>query len=126
MRYFELDALRAIAIIMMVVFHLLWDLNYFGFTNAEMYFGFWGIWQKITAGLFLLLVGIVLNISWNRRKNALHFLKRGIVIFCGGLLITAFTLIAFPEQFIYFGVLHLIGVSIILAMPECRHQRHYK
>lgn len=118
-RFWELDFLRGIAIIMMVIFHLLWDLNYFNFLEISLYTGFWGYFQKATAGLFLFLVGVVLTISYNRRKenSVQKFLKRGLLVFGAGLILTIFTLIAFPEQFIYFGILHLIGVSIILSIP---------
>jgi uncharacterized membrane protein len=42
---------------------------------------------------------------------------RGIKIFSWGLLITIATLLFLERGFIYFGVLHFIGVSIILAYP---------
>lgn len=118
-RFWEIDALRGIAIIMMVVFHFLWDLNRFNFVELSLYTGFWGIFQKTTAGLFLLLVGMAATISYN--KNAGEYsrkaVKRAATIFGGGILLTVFTLVAFPEQFIYFGILHLIGVSVLLSTP---------
>ena len=121
-RFWELDSLRGIALIFMVIFHFTWNLNYFDFVQVSMYSGFWGIFQKITAGLFILLVGVVLTINYNRnKKNYLQkFLKRGTTIFAGGLLLTVFTFIFLREQFIYFGILHFIGVSIILSIPFIR------
>ena len=68
-RFWELDTLRGIAIIMMVLFHFLWNLNYFGFVEVSLYSGVWGLFQKATAGLFLLLVGTVLTINYNRYKE---------------------------------------------------------
>lgn len=118
-RFWELDFLRGIAIIMMVIFHLLWDLNYFNFIEISLFTGNWAYFQRITAGLFLFVAGIVLTVSYNRHKEIFveKFLKRGLLIFGAGLVITALTLIAIPKQFIYFGILHLIGVSVILSIP---------
>ena len=45
------------------------------------------------------------------------YLKRGLKIFSLGLLITFATWIFIPQEFIIFGVLHFIGISIILAYP---------
>src|SRR3989338_11188790 len=120
-RFWELDFLRGIAVVMMIVFHFLWDLNYFGIIQQPLYVGFWGIFQKITAISFLLLVGICLTISHNNAIAGkigyrMKFLKRGARIFGLGLLITLMTFIFVPQGTIIFGVLHLIGISIILSI----------
>ena len=120
-RFWELDVLRGIAVVMMIVFHFLWDLNYFGIIQQPLYVGFWGIFQKITAISFLLLVGICLTISYNNAvaekiDYKMKFLKRGARIFGLGLLITLMTFIFVPQGTIIFGVLHLIGISIILSI----------
>lgn len=118
-RFWEIDFFRGVAICMMVLFHFLWDLNYFGFLQGDIYSGFWGLFQKATMSLFLLVAGVVLAIS--RQNNPAAYttksLGRGATVFSLGLLITAFTLIFFPGQFIYFGILHLIGASIVLSVP---------
>ncbi|MBI2530044.1 MAG: DUF1624 domain-containing protein [Candidatus Diapherotrites archaeon] len=120
-RFWELDFLRGIAVVMMIVFHFLWDLNYFGIIQQPLYVGFWGLFQKITAISFLLLVGICLTISHNNAVAEkigykMKFLKRGARIFGLGLLITLMTFIFVPQGTIIFGVLHLIGASIILSI----------
>jgi len=104
---------------MMVLFHFLWDLNYFNLINIQLYEGFWGLFQKATALLFLLLVGALIAINKSNGKlETLHdFLKRGIFIFSWGLLLTIISYVLYPKGFIYFGILHLIGVSIILSTP---------
>jgi len=120
-RFFELDFLRGIAIIMMIIFHFLWDLNYFKITNFTLYAGFFGLFQRITASLFIFLVGICLTISYERALASkedykFHFLRRGLKVLGYGLLITIFTSFVFPDSFIYFGILHFIGLSIILSI----------
>jgi len=118
MRFWEIDFSRGIAIILMVIFHFLWDLNYFEFTNFKLYSGAIGVFQKTIPLLFLLVVGISLTINYNRNKqNYLSkFIKQGALVFGAGLLITIFTLLVFPKQPVLFGILHLIGTSIILSI----------
>lgn len=118
-RFWEIDFARGLAVAMMVIFHFVWDLNYFGFVQGDIYSGFWGMFQKATVTIFLLVVGITLAISYQKYKQYywLHSIKRGATVFGFGFLITALTFIFFREKFIYFGILHLIGVSIVLSIP---------
>lgn len=123
-RYWEIDTLRGVAIIMMVIFHLMWDLVSFAITpDVVLYAGFWKYFQRTTAITFLLLVGISLTVSYRRAKaqqpGAVLFPKffwRGLRIFGVGM---GFTLIAWATGFgyVHFGILHLIGTAIILAYP---------
>ncbi len=123
-RLWEIDFLRGIAIVMMIAFHILYDFNYFGIYKLSLYSGFFLIFASLSASIFILLVGISLTLSYSRAKKAmtkkqlqLKFLKRGLKIFGLGLLITLVSRIYLDEGFIVFGVLHCIGLSIILAYP---------
>lgn len=114
----EIDFLRGSAILMMALFHFLWDLNYFNIIKVGLYSGFWGLFQITTASLFLVLVGVMLAVNSHRKVNfRADFLQKGASAFACGLAITAATLVFFPRQFIYFGIMHLIGVSIVLSIP---------
>jgi uncharacterized membrane protein len=121
-RYPEIDIARGIAIVMMIIFHTLFDLNFFGIATVNVSFGFWRYFAYATASLFLLIVGISLTIS--RARAATHltvpglfrkFLLRGAGILCCGLLVTVATWWYLREGFIIFGILHLIGVSLMIA-----------
>ena len=123
-RFWEIDFLRGIAIIMMIVFHGLYDLNYFNVYKINLHSGHLLLYLYSIATLFLLLVGISLALGFSKshkrmgqRQLQLKFLKRGLGIFALGLLITAATWLYLQEGFIVFGVLHCIGVCIILAYP---------
>lgn len=124
-RWWEIDAARGVAIIMMATFHLMWDLWYFGvLPNITLYAGFWKYFQRTTAITFLVLVGVSLTVSYRRaRRQAktgtpvfFRFLWRGLRILG---LATALSLIVWGAGlgYIHFGVLHLIGVAVILAYP---------
>ncbi|MBX3015297.1 MAG: DUF1624 domain-containing protein [Caldilineaceae bacterium] len=129
-RYWEIDTLRGVAIIMMVIFHLMWDLVAFRIMpDVILYAGFWKYFQRTTAISFLLLVGVSLTVSY-RRANAKRpagealfpkFFWRGLRIFGIGM---GFTLFAWATSFGYvqFGILHLIGSAIILTYPLLRYR----
>lgn len=109
--------MRGIAIITMVVFHIVFDLQYFGVFEVNVNDLFWIIFRDSIFSSFFLLVGISLTLSYSKNRPFTHFLLRGIKIFCWGLLITLATLLFIDQGFIYFGVLHFIGVSIIISYP---------
>ncbi len=121
-RYREIDLVRGIAILMMVLFHTLFDISFFGIYPVDVSHGFWRYFAFATASLFLVVVGISLTISRSRIppqvspfQVSLKFLKRGVFIFLLGLLITLCTWLYLHEGFIVFGILHIIGVSVILS-----------
>jgi len=123
-RFWEIDFLRGLAIIMMIIYHFLYDLNYFGNYNFDLSSGFWLYFARTTATIFILLVGISLTLSFSRTKIQkpkinlyLKYLKRGLKIFSWGLIVTLMTWIFLREEFVIFGILHFIGISIILAYP---------
>ncbi len=124
-RFWEIDFLRGIAIIMMVLYHLLYNLHYFAHYNVNVYSGFWMYFARVTATTFIFLVGVSLSISFSRAKkiskdrNTLFtkYLRRGLKVFSWGLIITLVTRIFLGKAFVIFGILHLIGISIILAYP---------
>lgn len=121
-RFWEIDALRGMAIIMMVVFHLLYDLDYLGIASIAVHNGFWRAFALLTASIFVFLVGISLAISHARARQRLEgsalyrkYLRRGSGLFLLGMLITGVTYLFLGDRFVVFGILHLIGLSVILA-----------
>ncbi|HLD88958.1 MAG TPA: heparan-alpha-glucosaminide N-acetyltransferase [Candidatus Nanoarchaeia archaeon] len=119
-RFWEIDFLRGIAIVMMIIFHLMFDLAYFGSYSINVSSGFWLYFARATALMFIFLVGISLALSFskagNLRKWRIKNLKRGLVVFFFGLIITLITWLFLREEFIIFGILHFIGISIIISM----------
>jgi uncharacterized membrane protein len=128
-RFWEIDTLRGVAIVMMVIYHLLFDLYYFGIFPVQINTLLLWIFARSTAFLFLMVVGISLTLSYNRasikqtlpldenRSLFWKYFKRGLKIFSLGLLITLGTWFFIPNNFIVFGVLHFIGLAIILEYP---------
>lgn len=103
-----IDFIRGLAVINMVLYHLLYDLVYiFGvsigwFTLSKVYY-----WQQAIVITFVFISGISCSFS---KQN----IKRGIEIFFCALILSLVTYIALPREFIAFGILHFLGISIIL------------
>ena len=126
-RFWEIDFLRGIAIIMMIIFHFLYDLNFFNFVSIDLFNIPMIFYVYTTASIFLVLVGVSLTLSYSKAKkiltkNQLHikFIRRGIFIFSLGIIITIVSWFYLKQGFIIFGVLHCIGVSIIVSYPLIR------
>jgi uncharacterized membrane protein len=120
-RFWEVDAARGVAIIMMVVYHSTYDLDTLGGYDIQSTTGSWAHFADVTAGLFLFLVGVSLTIS--RARTSLtgwrlfgKYLARGLRILAYGVVLTI-VFLALGMGVVVFGILHLIGISIILAYP---------
>jgi uncharacterized membrane protein len=129
-RFWEVDLLRGVAIVLMVLYHLVFDLNYFAVYEVEISSGFWLAVARLTASLFLLLVGLSLTLSHSRARLLgqedrfrLRLLKRSAWILGLALGVTLVTCLFIGKGFIVFGVLHLIGLSLLLAYPVLRLKR---
>lgn len=106
-RIWEIDLLRAVAIILMVIFHTVFDLNEFAGVDIDYLSGFWYWEGKISALTFIFLAGISSGFSKNTTK-------RGIKVLAFAMTITLVTFIFYREQYIRFGILHFLGVGMIL------------
>ena len=111
MRYKLLDEIRGFWIINMVVYHAVWDFVYlYGIEVAWFDGTFRDIWRIMIRLGFITLSGY----CWQMGKKQL---TRGIIVFAGGLIVSAVTLIVTPESRIIFGVLTFLGSAMILLVP---------
>lgn len=121
-RYWEIDLLRAVAVLAMITYHTLFDLNFLGVAEVNLFSPPLQIMAKLTAVTFFILVGVSLNISYSRSKTHSttltlrnKYITRGTKLFLWGMIISIITLILYGSMPILFGVLHFIGVSVILG-----------
>ena len=128
-RFWEVDFLRGLAIILMVLFHSVYDLDYFDVYDIDLSSGVWFYLARFTTSLFLLLVGVSLFLSYSRTRLLgeedrfrFRLLKRSIWILILAMGITLVTYFSIGKGFIVFGVLHFIGISLLLAYPFLRLQ----
>lgn len=103
-----LDEVRGFAIICMVVYHALFMLEEFYSINVPVFFDDWFyiVWA-IFAGSFIFISGIVCRYSRNN-------IKRGAQCFLLGMVVTFVTAVAEPSVAIKFGILHFLGICMIL------------
>jgi Predicted membrane protein len=111
-RYHLIDLFRGVLIIAMIVYHFLFDLVYIFGVNIAWFNGTAAsVIRTVGAGGLILIAGISCNFSQSN-------LKRGVKIFLYGMALTISTLaleLFGLRLFIWFGVLHLIGVGGILV-----------
>ena len=112
-RIWEIDALRGLLIPGMILIHLIYDVvDLYGFVYWP-YPEWYSLFKNNYGALFVALSG--LSVTLGRRS-----LRRGITVFAGGMCCTVVTVgmywihMAGRGIIIYFGVLHCLGVCMML------------
>jgi len=119
-RIWEIDFLRGLAIILMVGYHLLFDLG--EFRGIKRFLGFstdlssavWTAAQYFFAGLFVVLSGISSTLSRNNVRRGLRLLAVALALTLGTYLIAVWLHFFDPADTIIFGILHCLAVSMLL------------
>jgi len=117
----SIDVYRGLAIIAMAAYHGTWDLNYYRL--IEVGIGVDAVWFTIQRSIltaFLLLVGAGLWLAHRDGIDWRRFWKREAILVVAALGVSAVTWFQFGEYFAYFGVLHAIALSSLLALPLIR------
>lgn len=102
----EVDLLRVAALILMVLYHFIYDLDAFTHASVNSQTLPWMLVGKSAAFLFIFLSGICSNLS----RHPLH---NSITLLLWAFLITFITYIALRETFVRFGILHFLGCMLL-------------
>lgn len=126
-RAFELDALRGLAVIMMILHHFIYDLRYLldldVFAFQEQWW-FDALLRPVFLFVFLVVSGICSTFS---RSNARRGLRMTLAALLFTLATTAVWLITGMELAIFFNILHLLALgTLIYAGLEKFCGRHQK
>ena len=107
-RHGEIDVLRAVAIVLMVLFHLVYDLKTFAGVSIDYQSPLWFCIGKVSALLFIFISGLSSGFSRSPFRRGLK------VLFCG-MGITVVTYLFMKDEYVRFGILHFLGVTMILS-----------
>ena len=115
-RLFALDALRVFAIVMMIVYHFIYDLKYFGYVDWNTPNGQnFQYWRTAIVFGFVFAMGLSMGIAHGRERKLRAFsIRLGQILACA-LLITLVSFFMFPESWIYFGILHFMWLASLLT-----------
>jgi uncharacterized membrane protein len=112
-RIWEIDFLRGLSIILVIGYHLLYDLG--AYVGIQRFLGWstnlstvaWTVAQHFFAGLFIVLSGTSSTLT---RSNT----RRGLKLLVVSIAVTAVTYVFDPPSAIWFGILQLLAVSILI------------
>jgi uncharacterized membrane protein len=115
------DALRGFAVAQMIVYHFIYDLDYFGWVDLVMTRDQpWLGWRTAIVTQFLLLVGVSLVLRTSFKPSGSDFWKRWAQVAAAALLVSLGSWFVFGPRFIYFGILHFIAAALLIARPAVR------
>ncbi|HSV51550.1 MAG TPA: heparan-alpha-glucosaminide N-acetyltransferase [Burkholderiaceae bacterium] len=125
-RFDRIDALRALAMAWMTLFHFCYDLNYFGYwKQAFLTDPFW-TWQRTgIVSLFLFCAGLGQAVAVHQGQSWPRFWKRWAQVAGAALLVSLGSALMFPRTFIYFGVLHGIAVMLLIVRLTAAWDRRW-
>ncbi len=122
-RYWEIDLLRGLAILGMVIYHFFFDLYFLGNASPDPFSLPLIILARLTAATFLFLVGFSFSLSQQNYLSAdfhlffRYVLIRASKIFLAASLVTFVTYFISPFFTVRFGILHLISFSLLILLP---------
>lgn len=114
-RYYALDVLRGLSILLMVAYHFGYDLVLYGLLPQNVLFNpLLDFLQVVFASVFVAISGASSTFSHSN-------LRRGVkILLCAGLvtlvtcLVALVTCLVAPAERILFGILHFLGVAALL------------
>ncbi len=116
-RNYTLDIIRTLAIVLMVIFHFIYDLTLFEIVDWNIPDGpGWRQFRWVIISLFFLALGISLVFAYQAKFRMKKFLIRILKIGLGALAISIGSYYFVNENWIFFGVLHFIALSSIIAV----------
>jgi uncharacterized membrane protein len=116
-----IDVVRGVAILAMVVYHFSWDLSANSLIAVDVSVDLgWRIFARTIAATFLVLVGLNLVLAERNGFRAAPYFRRLAIILAAAVVVSAGTYWFQPESFVFFGILHCIAATSILALPFIR------
>ncbi|MFN7026297.1 MAG: heparan-alpha-glucosaminide N-acetyltransferase [Pseudorhizobium sp.] len=116
-----IDTLRGVALLAMASYHFTWDLEFFGYLDpGTATQGWWKIYARAIASSFLFLAGVSLVLAHYPDIRWRAFWKRFAMVAGAAAAISIATLIALPNEWIFFGILHSIAIASLIGLAFIR------
>jgi len=116
-RYEGIDILKGVAVICMIIFHIFYFPNQYGFKEIEYDTTLLKCIARIAQFIFITCVGINLVFS-NQNKSSEVKIKSNLTriakITVLAILMSLFTYFVFGDKYVKFGILHFIALSSLL------------
>ena len=123
-RVIGLDIFRGWALLLMVIYHFNYDLSYFNIIKINLNSSnFFLLFRYTIICMFLLSMGISFSLVHRKSISWRKLRKRILLLSLASLAVTIATYIVFPNSWIYFGILHFILLSSLLALPFLNHPK---
>jgi uncharacterized membrane protein len=121
-RLLLLDLARSAAIVQMICFHGLYDLNHFGYIRLDLLGNpGWIFWRNAIVTQFLLVMGVRLGLVSPDAPTGIHWRRASQTALCS-VLVSVATFLLFGPRWIWFGVLHFALLAQLL-IPAIRPSR---
>ena len=114
MRFWEIDAVRGVAVILMIVFHVLFDLYYFGkitLNSSFLYF-----FPRFIGGMFIFISGFTTTVIYGSNFSISRIIRKTLKLGVLAVLITCITFLFVPNQCVVFGIIHFFTLATILSI----------
>ncbi len=125
-RILFLDILRGVAVLAMICYHFFWDLGFFGYIDFSLATtGFGLAVAQIIGSSFILISGFSLNLSSRSTNFHRNFWWRFVKLLSLSSLISFVTLIFDKNNFIFFGILHLLTFCSLIGFILIKAKNTY-
>jgi uncharacterized membrane protein len=113
-----LDVFRGLAILCMILYHFTYDLNYFRIIYVDMnHTSSFLVVRYIIMSMFMLSVGISLALAHKNSIKWSAIRKRILQLGSASLLVSVATYVVFPNNWVYFGILHFVLLASLITLP---------
>jgi uncharacterized membrane protein len=116
-RNYEIDLIRGVAIVLMVIFHFGYDLTVFAWTDFNTSKDIeWKIFRTVIISSFLLAVGMSSYLAYYQSINKKKLAKTVGKLFAVSMFITLGSLFMHPSNWVYFGIIHFITIALPVSV----------
>ena len=120
-RVVAVDLARSMALLGMILFHGVRDLEVFGLAapGTTLASG-WAVFARLVAGSFLFLAGVSLALAHRDGIRWRAFARRLLIVGSAAALISIVTGLIAADRFVFFGILHCIAMASVVGLVFLR------